>query len=114
MTGKNGYCLAGEVVERESRRGVPDLLVEIWDNGFMIDDLLGSSTTDEAGRFTVDFDPFHFQELHAGGRPDVYFKVFAGRTLLTSTEDVSPWNEETGQWSIGIPLSPESIRGDAG
>lgn len=99
------YRLAGRVFEQESQQGIPGLLVEVWDNDFFIDDLLSSATTDKTGRFTIEFDPLYSQEIGFGCGPDIYFKVFEGKKLLTSTEDSPPWNRGAGEVAIGISLS---------
>lgn len=95
------YRLVGQVFDGESQRGVPNLLVEVWDSDFLADDLLCAVTTDETGKFSIELDPSDYQE------PDVYFKVFEGRKLLTSTEDWLPLGKN-GEFIV-IPVSMQEL-----
>ena len=45
----------GRIVDRHSGAPVKGAEVEVWDKDMLIDDYLGTVTTDRDGRFKVDF-----------------------------------------------------------
>jgi hypothetical protein len=80
------FVISGQVVEKESETGVPDLRIEAWDRDLLFDDWLGQVLTDAEGKFQLSFTEDAFQELFEA-RPDVYLKVFAPNDdLLHVTE----------------------------
>ena len=85
--GRKNFRINGRVIDLTSRRGVAELRLEAWDKDLILDDLVGSAVTDEQGKFRIEFDQSYFQELFLDRRPDLYFKVFSGDSLIKSTED---------------------------
>jgi len=99
------FRVTGNVVERESRRPLPDLIVRAYDKDLLFDDLLGDATTDAAGRFEIRYAGSDFQELFER-RPDIYFKILdaAGRQVLHTTSDSVRWDAGTDEYfEILIP-----------
>ncbi len=86
------YHVHGKVLSKTAQKGVSALRVEVWDKDPIQDDLVGSDVTDQQGVFSVTFDASYFKELFFDREPDVYFKVFRGKWLLTSTEPSVMWN----------------------
>lgn len=83
---KKLYTLSGQVVNTIDKRGIAGLVVEGWDNDKRYDDLVGSAVTDKDGRFAMHFDSSFFKDYYTDKDPDIYFRIFYGRTLLKSTE----------------------------
>lgn len=82
------FRVHGSVLEDESSRPLPGLLVRAHDEDLMIDDFLGETRTAVDGRFEVVFTEVQFMDLHET-RPDLHLRVFdpSGARLLYSTED---------------------------
>jgi len=77
------YRIFGVVREAESGRPLAGLRVRAFDEDLLLDDALGEATTDEAGRFEIDFTELRFRDAFEQ-RPDVYLRVLspgAGREL---------------------------------
>ena len=84
--------LKGKVVNKGTKKGVPNLSVEAWDKDFIFDDYLGRAISDRDGSFTIIIDPNDFREFLFDNLPDIFFKVYSQRVLIKSTEDNVVWN----------------------
>lgn len=82
------YRVKGSVVEAESGLPLEGLVVRAYDEDAFVDDYLGESRTDAAGRFEVIFTEVQFMDLHET-RPDLFVRIFdrTGTRLLLSLED---------------------------
>ena len=69
------FKIYGKVVEKETRKGIPNLTVKAIDKDLFFDDLLGAVTTDENGNFEIRYDKEDFQELFFDKKPDIYLKI---------------------------------------
>ena len=65
----------GRVVARDGGAPVKGAVVEVWDKDMLIDDYLGTATTDNDGRFEVDFTWAEYKDSLFDGRPDIFLKV---------------------------------------
>lgn len=101
---KHSFHIIGHVIDQNTRRGVTGLRVEAWDKDLLVNDLVGSVTTDEQGAFRLEITKAYFSELFLDRRPDLYFKVFQDETLIKSTEDSVLWNVNQGETEITIEV----------
>lgn len=99
------FRVSGEVIEKESGRPLPGLMVRAFDKDRLYDDLLGDARTDESGRFEIRYAGSDYQELF-DRRPDIYFQVLdpeSGRVIHTTEESVR-WDAGTDEhFRIEIP-----------
>ena len=98
------FEIRGTVIDDTTGRGAAGLTVEAWDKDFLHDDLVGKELTAEHGEFKIKFEESYFQELFGDSRPDLYFAVFQGDSLLLSTEDSVVWNVNTGTTNVELHL----------
>lgn len=105
------FRIEGQVIDRETSKGVADLLVEIWDNDFFYDDLVGKTETDESGKFEMEFDESYFREIFFDRLPDLYFKIFCDDMLIADTTHQTIWNVKPGTTRVKLKVEvPERKR----
>jgi hypothetical protein len=112
MNKKRKYNIQGIVSSKRDGLGVPNLRIETWDKDLVIDDLLGSTKTDENGRFSLSFDETYYQEICVDRKPDVYFKVFLEDKEIHSTKDKVIWNFDNAEKEITIEIDLASLPSD--
>lgn len=77
----------GVVLDKATNAPVVDVIVAAYDKDLLTeDDFLGIAPTDAQGRFEIQFDQRAVGDL-LGRRPDLYFTVLDGGTLLANTRD---------------------------
>ena len=83
------WTICGDVTLCETEEPIKGLTVIAFDRDWVQDDELGSATTDQHGRFRIDylrqdFEPGTFIDVELVGGPDLYFRVEtpAGQALL--------------------------------
>lgn len=81
------YEITGRVITETKNQGIANLRVEAWDKDVKYHDLLGSSITNADGGFEMSFDSTYFREFAPEDKPDIFFKVYAGKRLVKSTEE---------------------------
>lgn len=101
------FRISGHVVDCQSRCPAVGLQVEAWDKDFIFDDLVGKAITNEQGAFQIEFDETYFQGIFGEKSPDLFFNVFQGDQLITSTEDSVLWNVSAGDTEVLIKLDTE-------
>lgn len=87
------FTIKGVIVEEETGRPLPDLIVRAFDRDLIFDDIVGYSTTDDDGRFTIQFGREQFRDLWES-RPDLYLRIYDrdGIRLIHETTDSIRWN----------------------
>lgn len=102
------YSIVGRTVNKDTGEGVDNLVVEAWDKDLLIDDLVGTALTDEEGNFRIKFGTSSFNDFFLDRDPDLFFKVFRGKELITSTEDEILWNLKDWDNEIVIEIAEKS------
>ncbi|MFQ5854955.1 MAG: trypsin-like peptidase domain-containing protein [Anaerolineae bacterium] len=106
------HKVTGKILETETSWGVPNVVVEVWDQDERgSDDRLGSSVTLPDGSFAILFREEDFQEAFLDRKPDLYLLVKKpDGTLLHSTEyDV---REEAGRRESFVIQIPRERLGE--
>lgn len=67
--------VTGRIVQRNEGEPIKGAKVQVWDKDMLIDDFLGESSTDEKGRFEVEFGTSDFKDGVYENRPDIFLKV---------------------------------------
>jgi hypothetical protein len=98
------YRIAGRVIERASRRGIPHLTVEAWDRDTRYHDMLGATSTDAEGGFTIAFDDEYFGDFAPDRSPDVFFKILRDGKLVHSTFDTPMTNLREGTTEVTLEI----------
>ena len=81
------FRVHGSVLEDETGRPLAGMLVRLYDKDFVLDDFLGETRTDAAGRFELAFTEAQFKDVFET-RPDLYLHVYdpSGTHLLLTSE----------------------------
>ncbi|MDY6911495.1 MAG: hypothetical protein SVM79_03950, partial [Chloroflexota bacterium] len=86
------FGISGQVMELESRRGIPGVVVSAFDKDLIFDDLLGEVITDADGRFDVTYDGSAFNGFF-DSRPDIYLRIKTQHGHLIHTTENSVRSE---------------------
>jgi hypothetical protein len=80
------FRVQGTVESRETGRPLAGLIVRAYDEDLLFDDYLGASSTDERGRFLIEFTEDAFRDF-AELDPDLYLQVYdsTGERMLHRT-----------------------------
>lgn len=106
------YEINGVVVEKESGAPVRGLFVRAYDKDLIYDDLLGTATTDDEGRFTMAYSERDFRELFEK-KPDIYLEVYAPpMRFLVNTKDAIRWGASTDEHFV-IEIDRETLGDNA-
>jgi hypothetical protein len=99
------YALTGKVIDKKTGTAQPGLRIEAWDKDLLIKDPLGSTVTDASGSFTLKLSDQYAGEITKVRKPDVFFKVFKGDSLLADTRSGVLWNVKKRIKSFEIPVA---------
>jgi hypothetical protein len=84
---------------------VSGVRIEAWDSDLLVDDFLGRvESTGEDGRFSIPFERQYFSRLFGERRPDLFFRVYRGESLLVQTPPLARNVDHTSQIDVTIEL----------
>jgi hypothetical protein len=107
------FRVSGTIEEAETGRPLADLIVRAFDRDLISDDRLGFATTDESGRFEIQFARSAFSSgLEA--QPDLYLRIFdrEGTIEIHETTDAIRWNASNSEhYRVRIPAKALHVLG---
>ena len=104
------FHVSGSVLEDETERPLAGMLVRLYDKDVVLDDFLGETQTNAAGRFELAFTEAQFRDVFET-RPDLYLRVYdpSGTQLLHSTESEVRFNAEHDEF-FEVRIARERVR----
>ena len=104
------FHVSGSVLEDETERPLAGMLVRLYDKDVVLDDFLGETRTNAAGRFELAFTEAQFKDVFET-RPDLYLRVYdpSGTRLLHSTESEVRFNAEHDEF-FEVRIARERVR----
>jgi hypothetical protein len=99
------YRIFGVIVEEETGRPLPNLVIRAFDRDLIFDDKLGYTNTNDDGLFEIRFGPDRFRDLFES-RPDLYLRIYdrTGVHLIHETTDAIRWNaSHNEEYRIQVP-----------
>ena len=105
---QNTINISGRVLGGAKLRGVAGLRVEAQSDGAK-----AKSLTDQQGAFTITFDQARHPDLFKDNSPEIIFtfNVFAGETLISTTQEAVPRNGMDGKFELDIVLGTPDANG---
>src|SRR3569623_298052 len=102
------YEILGRVVEAQSGKGVPGVVVAAYDKDLVFDDYLGEVLSTVTGDFRIVYDESRFSSPF-DRKPDLYLRVktLAGQELMNTK--ASPHKHASPREEMQVSLSPEVI-----
>ncbi len=100
--------IKGSVIDK-NKRPLPNLRIEAWDADLLVNDFVGEAITDSNGGFQITFTQSRFKELFFDNKPDLYFKIYYGKTLIHSTEKSLLWNVSSNVENLQIVVDVPSV-----
>jgi len=109
------FRIKGRITDKDSGRGVSELLVKAFDKDHLYNDLLDEVVTDDQGFFEIIYDKRNFRELFFDNRPDLYLRISTtdGHEVMTTKNYVRYRESDTDDFDISIsvedfiPIIPE-------
>lgn len=107
------YTVRGTVRDQATQLGVAGLNVVAYDKDLIgKDDFLGIGVTDASGAFHISFDSSAFRFLIFDRKPDLYFVVDDGGTVLLTTKEnpIKDADASTPDINLSVDLSNDKLR----
>lgn len=105
------YTVAGTVKNKETKAGIVDLHVSVYDKDLLKDDFLGIAVTDKTGAFKLTFNAAQFKSL-LDRSPDLYFIVEDYGLVVLNTKDavIKNANASTPPINLEVDISNDKLR----
>jgi cholesterol oxidase len=98
------YVIKGRIRDSEGK-ALSGITVNGFDKDLISSDLLGSSKTDNDGRFEIPFDTNDFDRFHIEGEPEVYLKIIDPSKSFKAVKDKQgsfTRDKKSGDWNSNI------------
>lgn len=96
--------ITGKIIRQSNRQPIANLYIEGWDKNPARKESLVSTITDSNGAFVLSMNEDYIGELYKDHYPDIYFKIYAGNTLIASTENNQVLNLRGNNGDIVIAI----------
>ncbi|HET7285295.1 MAG TPA: carboxypeptidase-like regulatory domain-containing protein, partial [Nitrososphaeraceae archaeon] len=96
--------IKGRIRDSEGK-ALSGITVNGFDKDLISSDLLGSSKTDNDGRFEIPFDTNDFDRFHIEGEPEVYLKIIDPSKSFKAVKDKQgsfTRDKKSGDWNSNI------------
>lgn len=99
------YQLTGSVINETTQQGIAALRIEVWGKLDKARKKLATTTTDDAGRFRIQFD---LEASNQNPDPQGVIKVFSGKKLLLTTPEqpIKDWTPQQEPLVIEVKMPP--------
>ena len=100
------FKIKGIVVEKESGKCLSGLIVKAYDKDLIYDDILGSTETDQDGKFQITYEEKDYQELFES-KPDIYLEIKSKKAekIYSSEEKIRFGACDEEDFKVEIPRS---------
>lgn len=88
---KYEYLISGKVIDKQTKIGIPDLVIRVFDIDSYFKDKLGSTHTDNNGNFKIIYNHSQHKDIFEK-KPKIYIKVFdkKGKELHKTDKLLTP------------------------
>jgi len=111
---RSEFKIYGKILEKETGKGIPNLIVKAVDKDLLYDDILGEVITDKNGSFEIKYGDEDFKEFFLDKEPDIYLtiKIPGGEVIYTTETRVVYDALETEEFVIKISKDLISRKGE--
>jgi len=108
---RSEFKIYGKILEKETGKGIPNLIVKAVDKDLLYDDILGEATTDENGNFEIKYNKEDFKELLLDKEPDIYLNVRNANGDVIYTTETKVVYDALEEEEFVIRISKSLIKG---
>lgn len=101
---ENTYEIRGRAVDRRTRKGVPELKVQVWDQDEILRAPVATGETDERGGFQIPVDLTRLRRLYRGRPFKLFFRLYRDDMLIADTREAIAWSPDAGDRPVVIPV----------
>lgn len=108
---RSKFKVYGKVLEKETGKGIPNLIVKAVDKDLLFDDILGEVTTDENGYFEIKYNREDFKGLLLDKEPDIYLNIRNANGDVIYTTETKVVYDALEEEEFVIRISKSLIKG---
>ena len=101
--------IRGRVVARRSGQALARMRVEAWDSELTDYQPLSATVTDATGKFELSLDGAFMGVTPDDRVPEIFFRVFDGERLISTTEGRVAWGREGAGREVAVEVSVPGI-----
>ncbi len=108
---RSEFKIYGQILEKETGKGIPNLIVKAVDKDLLYDDILGEVTTDENGNFEIKYNKKDFMGLLLDKEPDIYLNIRNANGDVIYTTETKVVYDALEEEEFIIRISKSLIKG---